>query len=85
MERLDFCAVRGPNQSPETALWRAVLNQAKGDLSGRRNGTGQNEADNVRRWVGTVDFVRVCLNADVDPEKTEAEFLKAIEGMEKDQ
>ena len=85
MAQLDFSAVRGANESPEIALWRAVISQAKGDLSGRRNGTGQNEVEKVIAWVGSTDFHKVCMAASVDPSVTEKEFRRVIEEMEKDQ
>ena len=83
--QLDEGGTRAPNQSPEIALWRAVINQALGDLSGRKDGTARGEVEKVIAWVGTVDFVRCCFNADLDPEAVESEFRKAIEEMEKSQ
>ena len=82
--QLDEGVIRGSNPCPEKALWLAVIEQARRDLSGKTHGLGQSEAETVISWVGTADFVRVCFNADLDPERTEAEFRATIERIKAD-
>ena len=75
---------RRTSNCPELVLWRSVIEQARRDLTGKRQG-GRSEADNVISWVGTADFHRVCIAADLDPEATEKEFRRVIEERGKNQ
>ncbi len=82
--RSDESLAPRPPASPETALWRAVLVQARRDLEPGQYGARRDETSRVIAWLGTADFVRVCFNADLDPDATEAEFRKTIEGIKTD-
>ena len=75
---------RRSSHCPEVVLWRAVVEQAKRDLglSDEQYGSRPDERDRVVAWIGTVDFVRCCFNADLDPEAVEAEFRRVIEERE---
>ena len=77
--QIDRSLAPRPPASPETALWLAVLQQARRDLESNDPSTGKSEASGVVRWVDSRDFERVCWNAGVNAEETRSLFRELIE------
>ena len=69
------------NKPSEVKLWRAVINNALGDISNNLSDRKSSiQKLNAHFWIvnNTEDFKNVCYYADLDPDNVRLQYIRAV-------